>query len=94
MVHNSAKSPSKYLGEKKYMKASMVRPMKQGNNDQKFFLKMCKYMWATYTRGFSATGYGGVTGVGKSYTNLRLYSMGRQDRRHPGWPSGIGASAR
>jgi hypothetical protein len=70
-----------YLGETKTKKKSLVMPNRNGTKDQRFFLKMCQYMWSNYTRGYSSIGYGGYSGSGKSYTSLRLYSQGQQDKR-------------
>ena len=72
----------RYVGEAKSKKGrSLVMPNRNGTKDQKFFLKMCEYMWSEYTNDRTSTQYGGYGASGMSYVKLRLYSMGKQSKR-------------
>jgi len=71
----------KYIGEKDYKSGKYKMPNRASQKDDKFYLKMAKYMWSQYVSNSSAISYGGYSSTsGKSFVELRLYALGQQDK--------------
>jgi hypothetical protein len=76
-----AKDKELYVGEKDFKKKGVKQPNLYSEKDQKFYLRMCKYIWSQYVRNYSTISYGGYSSAtGKSFVELRLYGLGQQDR--------------
>ena len=80
---------TKYLNQDKYRarykQGDIAEPnkIKETNNSEnpEYFLKWAEYIFAQYTLGYCQWGNGGMSGSGKSFEELRLYALGRQDNR-------------
>ena len=72
-----------YLGTAEYKKANKYTMPNETDPDKKgaeYFLKWAQYVWSQFATDRTLIPFGGFTGTGKTFQQLRAYALGQQDR--------------